>query len=113
MVHVPKYNHIFLQCEHGIPTVAIMVSLLWGFEVLCCAYYSVPTYFRYLLKACLGVFRLKCLFYFLLIFQSFEVILSSNAIKYNCQTRMRQMTMNKQSTNNDLTRKCTSQATVC
>ena len=37
----------------------------------------------------------------LFIFQDFEVIISSN-VKYNCQTRMRRMTMNEQSTNNGL-----------
>ena len=36
----------------------------------------------------------------LFIFQDFEVINSN--VKYNCQTRMRRMTMNEQSTDNGL-----------
>ena len=50
-----------------------------------------------------GVFRLKMSFFiiFLFIFQNFEII-SLNAVKYNYQARMRQMTMNEQLINNGL-----------
>ena len=54
------------------------------------------------LRDCLEVFRLKCLFYyFLYIFQNFEVIINSNALKPNCQAPVRRK-MNEQSTNNGL-----------
>ena len=50
-----------------------------------------------------GVFRLKMSFFiiFLFIFQNFEII-SLNAVKYNYQARMRQMTINEQLINNGL-----------
>ena len=35
-------------------------------------------------------------------FKNFEVIISSNVVKHNCLARMWQMTMSKESANNDL-----------
>ena len=48
------------------------------------------------LRDCLRVLRLKISFIiFLFMFQNFEVVVNSNTVKYNCQPRMRRMTMNE------------------
>ena len=48
------------------------------------------------LRDCLRVLRLKISFIiFLFMFQNFEVVANSNTVKYNCQPRMRRMTMNE------------------
>ena len=48
------------------------------------------------LRDCLRVLKLKVSFIiFLFTFQNFEVVVNSNMVKYNCQPRMRRMTMNE------------------
>ena len=48
------------------------------------------------LRDCLRVLKLKISFIiFLFTFQNFEVVVNSNMVKYNCQPRMRRMTMNE------------------
>ena len=55
-----------------------------------------PRIFQVFLRDCLRVLRLKISFIILLfIFQNFEVVINSNTVKYNCQPRMRRMTMNE------------------
>ena len=41
-------------------------------------------------------------YYFLFTFQDFKVVISSNAVKYNCQDQMWWIAMNEQSTINGL-----------
>ena len=82
-------HYVFFRCGHQ----DFLLHFLFSSHV-----------FHVSLRDSLGVFRLKCLFYyfFLFIFQNFEVIISSNVVRYNCQTQMWRMTLNKKSTNNAL-----------
>ena len=73
-----------------------------GIKVFCYVYYSVLVHFRYF-KRLLRSFWIKNIsYYFLFMFKYFEVIISSNVVKHNCLAPMWQMTMSKQSANNDL-----------
>ena len=84
----------------GLTTAAIMVFLLWASRFYTVLIIQFPR-FTGIFKRLFRSFYIKNVFFyhFLFIFQNFEVIISWNVVRYNCQTRMWRMTMSKQSAN--------------